>query len=251
MDSKERFSNRVDTYVKYRPTYPQESIDYLYNAIGLRPESEIADIGAGTGIFSKLLIERGSRVIAVEPNQAMRDAAVDMLVDEPGFRVVSGSAEATGLADSSVDFIVCAQAFHWFDRQAAQAEFRRILKPGGKAILIWNSRLTHGTPFREGYDKLLHTFGTDYEKVGHKNISSETIRAFFKDGEMGEARFTNSQSFDFAGLSGRLLSSSYSPTPGHPNFEPMMAELRNLYEANQQDGLVSFDYETEVFWGEV
>ncbi|MGO0062808.1 class I SAM-dependent methyltransferase [Brevibacillus fluminis] len=251
MDSKERFSNRVDTYVKYRPSYPQEAIDYLYETIGLRPDSEIADIGAGTGIFSQLLIERGSRVIAVEPNQAMREAAVDMLADEPGFRVVSGAAEATGLADSSVDFIVCAQAFHWFDRQAAQAEFRRILKPGGKAILIWNSRLTHGTPFREGYDKLLHTFGTDYEKVGHKNISPETLRAFFKGGDMREARFTNSQSFDFAGLSGRLLSSSYSPTPGHPNYEPMMAELRNLYEANQQDGLVSFDYETKVFWGEV
>lgn len=181
----------------------------------------------------------------------MRDAAEKMLGGEPNFRVVSGSAEATGLPDRSIDFIVCAQAFHWFDRSAAQSEFKRILKFGGKVVLIWNSRQTHGTPFREEYDRLLHTFGTDYEKVSHKNISLETLNSFFKGGGMQEARFTIQQAFDFEGLSGRLMSSSYSPVLGNPNYEPMMAELRNLFERNKQDGKVFFDYETEVFWGEV
>lgn len=251
MDSKERFSNRVDTYVKYRPTYPGEAIDYLYDVVGLRLQGEVADIGAGTGIFSELLVQRGSHVTAVEPNQEMREAAEQKLGGEQNFRTVSGSAEATGLPDQSVDFIVCAQAFHWFDRSATQKEFRRILKTGGKVVLIWNSRLTHGTPFREEYDRLLHTFGTDYHKLNHKNISPEALASFFKAGEMHEARFTNGQAFDFEGLRGRLLSSSYSPVPGDDNYEPMIQELRNLFDRNKQDGKVSFDYETELFWGEI
>lgn len=251
MDSKERFSDRVDTYVKYRPSYPEEAIDYLYAVVGITPHSVIADIGAGTGIFSKLLLSRGSRVIAVEPNEAMREAAVKALGEADGFEAVPGSAEATGLPGQAVDFIVCAQAFHWFDRSAAQLEFRRILKAGGKAVLVWNSRLTHGNPFLEQYERLLRKFGTDYTAVNHKNITREALSSFFKDGTMREARFINRQSYDFEALSGRMRSSSYIPKEGQPSFEPMMAELRSLYDRHQQDGKVSFDYETEVYWGEV
>ncbi|CAG7653963.1 class I SAM-dependent methyltransferase [Paenibacillus allorhizosphaerae] len=251
MNNKERFSNRVDSYVKYRPSYPQEAIDYLYDVVGLQRGSEVADIGAGTGIFSKLLLERGSRVIAVEPNPEMREAAENVLGENPNFRAVAGSAEVTGLPDRSIHFIVCAQAFHWFDRTAAQAEFKRIVKPGGKVVLLWNSRLTHGTPFREAYDRLLQTFGTDYKEVNHKNISPDILATFFKPGTMQEARFTIQQAFDFEGLRGRLLSSSYSPAPGHPNHEPMINELRLIFDRSKQDGKVFFDYETEVFWGEI
>ncbi|RCW49069.1 class I SAM-dependent methyltransferase [Paenibacillus prosopidis] len=251
MNSKERFSDRVDKYVKYRPSYPQDAIAYLYNIVGFRPDSEIADIGAGTGIFSKLLVERGSHVIAVEPNLAMREAAEKELGREPNYHSVSGSAEATGLPDGTVDFIVCAQAFHWFDRSAAQYEFHRILKPGGKVVLIWNSRLTQGTPFLEEYEQLLQKFGTDYGKVKHTNLSKESLFSFFKDGGPQEVRFTNGQSFDFEQLRGRLLSSSYSPLQGHPNYKPMMADLRNLFDRNNREGKVLFEYETQVFWGEI
>lgn len=251
MNSRERFTRRVDSYLKYRPSYPKEAIDHLYDVVGLRANSNIADIGSGTGIISKLLLERGSDVIAVEPNQAMREAAEQTLKSSPKFQSMAGSAESTGLPDQAVEFIVCAQAFHWFDRSAAQIEFRRILQPGGRVILIWNSRLTHGTSFREEYNQLLHTYGTDYEKVNHKNISQTMLLSFFKEGSMHEARFRMSQKFDFEGLKGRLLSSSYSPVPGHANYDPMMTELRNLFDKNNQDGLVEFDYETEIFWGEV
>jgi len=251
MNSKERFTIRVDSYVKYRPGYPQEAIDYLYDTAGIQVNSQVADIGAGTGIFSQLLLERGSQVTAVEPNKEMREAAGKKLDGRSGFRAVSGSAEATGLPDQSVDFIVCAQAFHWFDRNAARSEFKRILKPGGKVILVWNSRLTSGTPFREEYEQLLRTFGTDYTKVNHRNVSAEILSSFFQPGSMREARFTNQQVFDLDGLSGRLHSSSYSPAPGDPLYERMMIELRQLFERNRQDGKVYFEYETEVFWGEV
>lgn len=237
--------------MKYRPSYPKEAVDYLYDLVGLRPNSKIADIGSGTGIFSKLLLERGSDVIAVEPNQAMRAAAEQMLEGHPNLVTMSGSAESTGLPDQSVEFIVCAQAFHWFDRSSAQTEFRRILKPGGKVILIWNSRLTQGTSFREEYDQLLHTYGTDYEKVNHKTISQTMLLSFFKENTMRKAQFKMSQEFDFEGLKGRLLSSSYSPVAGHPNYNPLMTELRNVFDRNHQEGIILFDYETEIFWGEV
>lgn len=251
MDSKKRFSNRVDLYVKYRPGYPPEAIDYLFDTVGLRQGGEVADVGAGTGIFSRLLLERGCRVTAVEPNAEMREDAVRQLGGLPGFQAVPGSAEETGLPDDSVEAITCAQAFHWFDRDAARREFRRILKPGGKVVLIWNTRLTSGTPFREAYDQLLHEYGTDYEKVKHTNIAPEDLASFFREGTLRLGTFPNVQMFDFDGLSGRLRSSSYTPVPGDPGYEPMMRELRLLFDRYQQDGVVPFEYETQVFWGEV
>ncbi|MEK5257461.1 class I SAM-dependent methyltransferase [Paenibacillus sp. FSL F4-0125] len=251
MNNKERFSNRVDSYVKYRPSYPRETIDYLYNTIGLKPNCDIADIGAGTGIFSALLLERGSRVTAVEPNPEMRTAAEEKFAKDNHFHALPGSAEKTELPDQSVDFIVCAQAFHWFDRDAAQLEFKRILKPGGKAVLIWNSRRTYGTPFLEQYEQLVQAFGTDYTQVNHKNITPEILSSFFKTGQMQVAHFSNQQVFDFEGLSGRARSSSYIPAPGDPRYENMMTELRSLFERNKQDDKVFFEYETEIYWGEV
>ncbi|WP_027087519.1 class I SAM-dependent methyltransferase [Cohnella panacarvi] len=251
MDNTQRFTDRVDTYVKYRPSYPEEAIDYLYDTVGLGADGEIADVGAGTGKFTRLLLERGSVVHAVEPNDAMRAAAEQALGGTPGFRAVPGSAENTLLPDGSVDHIVCAQAFHWFDREKAKAEFKRILKPGGKVALIWNSRLTHGTPFLEAYDKLLRTYGIDYEKVGHKNISEDGLAKFFQPAAMRVARFPSGQLLDFEALAGRMLSSSYVPQPGHPSYEPMIAGLRNIHDRCNDKGLVSFDYETEVFWGEL
>lgn len=251
MDSKERFSNRVDAYVKYRPSYPVEAIAHLYNGIGFNEDSIIADIGAGTGKFSELLLNQGSHVIAVEPNKEMREAAEQKLGANSKFEAVPGSAEATGLPDSSVDFIVCAQAFHWFDRAAARQEFARILKPGGQVVLIWNSRILSGTPFRESYDRLLHTYGIDYAKLMHKNISPADLAAFYAPKPMEQARFIYSQTFDYEGLSGRLHSSSYIPTSEHPQYEPMMKELRTIFDQNEQDGLVPFEYETEIYWGEL
>jgi SAM-dependent methyltransferase len=250
-ENKTRFTNRVDAYVKYRPSYPKEAIDYLYETVGFKRRSKIADIGAGTGIFSKLILERGSHVTAVEPNQAMRKAAEKMLAGESRYKSVTGSAEDTQIQSHSMDFIVCAQAFHWFDRAAAQIEFRRILKKGGKALLIWNSRLRLGSSFLEEYELLLQKFGTDYAKVNHSNISPGQLAAFFKAGELQEARFNIRQEFDFEGLSGRLLSSSYIPVLGHPSYEPMMVALSDLFERNKQDGTVFLDYETEVYWGEL
>lgn len=252
MDSKQRFSERVDAYVKYRPDYPQAAMDYLYAEAGLNAVSEIADIGAGTGIFSRLLLDRGSQVIAVEPNDDMRAAAEKQLGSNPSFRSIAAPAEHTGLPDASVGAIVCAQAFHWFDREAARAEFKRILQPGAPVILIWNNRLTSGTPFLEAYEQMLLTYGTDYSQVNHRNttnVETEELQDFFGKGNMTFAKFPNRQLFDFEGLSGRLNSSSYVPSPDQENYAPMMEELRRIFDRTAKDGRISFDYETEVYWG--
>ncbi len=251
MNNTERFSNRVNDYVKYRPSYPEEALRFIQQEASLTPDSQVADVGAGTGIFSKLLVDRGLHVTAVEPNAAMREAAERWLGQVPNYRSVAGTAEETGLAGHTVDAITCAQAFHWFDQSRAQLEFRRMLKPGGKAFLIWNNRKTSGTPFLEQYEQLLRQYGTDYEQVRHTNIPHEALSAFFREGTMKEARFVNDQPCDFDGLSGRLRSSSYSPPKGHPNHEPMMAELRRIFEQNERDGKVVIAYVTEIYCGEV
>ncbi|PQP91189.1 SAM-dependent methyltransferase, partial [Paenibacillus sp. AR247] len=140
---------------------------------------------------------------------------------------------------------------HWFDRPAAQAEFHRILKPGGKAVLIWNSRLTSGTPFLEGYEQLLKLYSKDYGQMTHKNISGAQLQPFFRDGNMHTAVFGNRQLFNVEELIGRAMSSSYVPAEGEPNHDRMKQGLQELFEQTQVDGKVSFDYETELFWGEV
>lgn len=250
-NSKQRFSDRVGHYVLYRPGYPAEAVDWISHQLGLGEGSAVADIGAGTGIFTRLLLERKNVVYAVEPNANMRGAAIEALQVFPGFQAVDGSAEQTGLPDRSMDGIVCAQAFHWFNRQEAKIEFRRVLKPQGKAALIWNSRKTQGSPFLEAYEALLRRYGTDYASVNHKNVTPEMLEDFFQDGRYEKAVFTNGQLFDFEQLQGRLLSSSYCPQPGHPDYEPIMIDLRELFDRCNGNGTVSFDYETEVFWGEV
>jgi SAM-dependent methyltransferase len=251
MDIKQSFSNRVKDYVKYRPTYPSDAIDYLYDIVKLNENSTVVDIGAGTGKLSKLLVERGTNVIAVEPNQEMRKASVQILGNEPNFRVVAGSAESTCLHDNSVDFIVCAQAFHWFDRTVTKIEFKRILKENGKVILVWNTRQTKGTPFLEGIERLLLNYGIDYSEVNHKNISEDELQSFFKENTMEKSVFKIQQLFDFEGLRGRVMSSSYTPMPEHPNYGPMMEELRKLFKRYEENGKVAFIYETELYWGEI
>lgn len=244
----ERFSNRVENYIRYRPSYPDEMVASIEQEAGLSPQSVLADIGSGTGISAELFLKRGYSVTGVEPNAAMRQAAERLLAGYPAFRSVDGTARATTLADHSVDLVIAAQAFHWFDGPETRAEFTRILKPGGKVALIWNERRTDSTPFLRDYEALLNRFGTDYADIRHENIGPESLRRFFPDGYTLHTSFYR-QSFDKESLEGRLLSSSYTPSPGHPDHEPMLAELRRLHELHQVSGLVNVDYDTRVYLG--
>lgn len=240
-----RFSVRVADYVKYRPGYPPELLEDLREQQLLTPGTRIADMGSGTGLLARVFLEAGHAVVGIEPNADMRAAGDEFLATFPRFQSRDATAEATGLPDVSVDLIIAGQAFHWFDRGRARAEFARILATGGGVALIWNERLTH-SPFLRAYEALVHTYATDYGKIDHRQITEELLRAFFSPHAMRITSHPNAQHFDFDGLRGRLLSSSYAPLPGDPRHEPMLKELRRIFDEHQRNGCVSFDYLTKI-----
>lgn len=246
-DPTQRFSNRVQNYVKYRPGYLAAVYAHLRAAAGLPPAGAVADIGSGTGLSSQLFLQHGHRVYAVEPNAEMRAAAERQFADQPGFVSLAGRAEQVPLPSGSVDLAVAAQAFHWFG-EGARAEMARILRPGCQAALIWNRRDVEQSRFQRAYEDLLLEFGTDFKTVDHqRSVSDERLTAFFAPHAVQTASFVNLQHFDFEGLRGRLLSSSYAPTAEQPGYEAMLAVLRDLFEQHQQEGQVEFAYETTLF----
>jgi len=245
-DSIKRFSNRVENYVKYRPDYPDAIVPFLRITCGLSSDSVVADIGCGTGISTRLFLENGNRVFGVEPNEAMRLAAIEYLSAFPKFTAIDGTSEATTLPAGSIDLVVAAQAFHWFDAETSRDEFRRILKPGGHVVLIWNERQLDTTPFLVEYEAFLLKYATDYTKVRHENIDGPRLRAFFGD-EYGSATFQNAQVFDFDGLKGRMLSSSYMPGEDDPVAPEMIDELRILFAKHSENGRIRVLYDTNVY----
>jgi len=250
-DAKQRFSNRVTDYIRYRPGYPPELLPLLQKWCGLRADHQIADIGSGTGFLSKVFLDFGNRVYGVEPNAEMRAAGEELLRGYSNFISAAGSAEATTLPSDSVDFVTVGQAFHWFPQPATREEFHRILRAGGRIVIIWNERLTDDTPFLREYESLLLRFGTDYAKVSESYPRAEQMLAFFHPNEFTSHALPNLQEFDFEGLSGRLRSSSYAPAPGHPQFEPMMEELRRIFDQHHKDGTVRMEYRTRVYAGKL
>lgn len=245
-DSRERFSTRVQDYVRYRPGYPVAAIAALTGQI---PHGAVvADIGAGTGIFTRLLLQAGLTVYAVEPNPNMRAAAEATLRNYPGFTSVAAAAEDTGLADRSVDLVTAAQAFHWFHNDRSAQEFRRILRPDGKLALIWNKR-DQNEPFQQGYHELLGRHASEYAKVNHMKLDDEQIGRFYGGGEIRVTRMANSQRLDLAGLLGRLKSASYCPAEDSPEFRRLTRGIEALLAEHGRDGCIDFAYETRLYVG--
>jgi SAM-dependent methyltransferase len=250
MSSSQRFTNRVDDYVRARPGYPPEVVSTLVERFGLTPAWTIADVGAGTGISAALFLEHGCTVLAVEPNAPMRTAAVGRLGGNARFRAVDAAAEATTLDPVSVDAVVAAQAFHWLDKLRFRAECLRILRPGGIAALIWNVRRPDASPFAAGYEALVREFATDYLTVRHENVTDEELAAFF-GGPFERYVFDNVQVLDRSGLRGRLLSSTYLPAAGQPGHEPMLAATERLFDEHQRHGAVELPYDARLYAGRV
>ncbi len=248
--STERFSSRVDNYVRYRPSYPPAAIQLLQRRCGLAPTAVVADLGSGTGILTRLLLPCAAQVLAVEPNDPMRAAAEAALAGERGFVSVKGTAEATTLGPGSVDLLVAGQAFHWFKVAAARAEALRITRPGAYAALLWNEHPTGGSPFLADYERLLRRHASEYDAVVGSRVDEPAMREYL-GGAMECVSFPNQQSFDFEGLVGRCMSSSYAPEPGHPEHEPLLAGLARLFVAHQQDGRILFPYVTLVYFAQL
>jgi SAM-dependent methyltransferase len=247
-DSRERFSDRVDDYVRHRPGYPDGVRELLERECGLGPDSVVADLGSGTGILSQLLLASGARVFGVEPNAAMREAAEKAFAGQERFVSVEGTAEASGVAAASIDLATAGQAFHWFDPARTRAELQRILRPGGHAAMIWNLRAS--TPFNDDYEDLLMRFAPEYPAVRARDRVSETgVKLVLAPHEVHVARVPNRQRFDEAGLRGRLMSSSYAPKEGEPTHAAMTARMREIFASYAREGRVEMDYETVVYWG--
>lgn len=247
-DPTQRFSDRVENYAKYRPGYPPEMYDLLAQRAWLKPGDRIADLGSGTGLLSKIFIDRGHTVLAVEPNAPMRFSAENIFAGEPRFISIAGRAEATTLEASSVDFLVAGQAFHWFDPVATKDEIHRILKPNKGVTLIWNRRDT-SDGFQHAYEQLLERYGTDFKQVDQRRITDDAINEFFAPNRVSKATLPNKQFLDAEGLRGRLLSSSYAPTPEQPSFRPMLNALDELFDKFKRNGSVTFLYRTEIYYG--
>ena len=247
MNTVERFSDRVENYAKYRPGYPPQVLELFRKEMNLRESSIVADIGAGTGISSKIFLENGNTVFGVEPNPAMRDAATKFLKDYPNFRIVDGTAEITNLPDDSVDFVVAAQAFHWFDAAKTWREFTRILREKGFIALIWNERQLDTTAFLREYEKLLIEFGNDYESVRHDNLDEKIFTDFFRK-DFKRATYENVQTVDLTGLKGRIQSSSYMPGKGDERFASMNREIERIFAKYAENGKIQILYSTNVFY---
>lgn len=249
LSATERFGSRVENYRRWRPGYPPELFHWLFERAAIKPGDSAADIGSGTGLFTRDLLTAGLRVFAIEPNEAMRAAAEGSLGAVPGFHSCKGTAEATGLEGASVSLVTAAQSFHWFEPAGARAEFARILKPGGHAALIWNLR-RDDTPALMAYEALLRRYAPDYVHSGRPaQAHTASLQAFFDDRAVEHAAFSYTQHFDRFGLRGRLLSSSYTPPLGAPGHEEMLDELDALFDQFQENGRFAFYYETRAYMG--
>ena len=249
-DPTSRFSDRVDNYLRHRPGYPAAVLELLKDECGLKPSSVVADIASGTGLLTRMFLENGNRVYGVEPNPEMRRAGERLLRPYPNFTSVAAAAESTSLPEHSVDFVTAAQAAHWFDLPKARAEFARILRPEGWCVLLWNERHTDATPFLCAYEKILLVYGTDYKEVRHERTTAE-IDSFFAPSKFHSRSFDMRQEFDYPALEGRLLSSSYTPSQGHPNYTPMLKALRAIFDEFNVDGRVTFEYDTRMYYGQL
>lgn len=250
-DSTRRFSDRVGNYVRYRPAYPKELLQILKTETGLNAGSIIADIGSGTGISSELFLRNGNTVFGVEPNPEMRKAAEMNLQQFSYFHSIQGTAEDTTLPSASVDYVMAAQAFHWFQVQKAKIEFARILRSAGWVVLCWNSRKVDATPFLCAYEELLRRFGTDYHAVRHRSFDSSLLQKSFFGGDVRFHTRPNEQQLGYPALKGRLLSSSYVPNESHPDYNAMIDELHRIFKKHNENGIVRFLYDTEIYFGHI
>ncbi len=252
LGSSARFDGRVDNYLKYRPRYPQGIIPFLKREIGLAEDWLVADIGSGTGFLAERFVEFGCDVTGVEPNAAMRLAGDDYLCGRHNFRSVDGTAESTGLAGASFDLVTAGQAFHWFEPIRARKEFKRVLRPPGWIVLVWNSRPASLSPVTHEYESILEELHQDYTQVAEKNARPETMDSFLDDGaSLAHARFPNPHSYTLEELRGRALSSSYAPLPSDRRHGWFVSALQALFERRQEDGELPFMYETNLYWGKL
>lgn len=251
MDTTHKFTGKADVYDQYRPAYAPQFLNELVAQNYLTPHSTVADIGAGTGILTRQLLDKDLHVMAVEPNADMLETARARLTAYTKLALLNGTGEATGIADHSVEVVVAAQAFHWFNADAFKTECRRILKPGGSVVLVWNNRNADDAFIKENaqvcktFCPAFTGFSGGFEQV------PEVFAAFFKNGEYTVRTFPNDIEVDLDGFIGRNLSGSYAPQPADKNYIPFVNALTALFFKYSENDRVVFRNETKAYSGKV
>ncbi len=246
MDNTKRFDGKGEIYAKARPGYPSELLDYVKNILRFDEGSTFADIGSGTGIFTELLLNCGYRVYAVEPNADMRMKAEEKLGNNKEFVSINGTAGNTTLLKASVDCVTTAQAFHWFDAGSFKAECRRILKPGGKVIIIYNIR-DESSECNKALADIHRKYCSDFQGFS-KGMNEEKCLAFF-DGNCEIFRTDSSRMYDRQGFINRALSSSYSLCEGDKNYREYLSEINRLFDDFATDGTLTVPVYTVAYAG--
>lgn len=251
MDTTEKFTGKAEIYSKYRPGYPKKYIDYLISYNNLTSEKTVADIGSGTGIFTRELLQKNLKVIAVEPNEDMRNIAVESLKNYPKYTQLSTTAENTGIADNSIDLVTATQAFHWFDMPKFKVECKRILKPDCNVALVWNSR-DFTSPLVNENAEICKKFCPDFKGFsGGMEENHEIYGQFFKDGKYETKFFTNDMELDLDSFIGRNLSASYALTKADANYDEFIEAIINLFEKYKKGGKIEFRNITRSYIGKV
>jgi SAM-dependent methyltransferase len=247
----ERFTGRVEAYRRFRSRFPREIIALLNDHCELMPACVIADLGAGTGMFSELFLENGNSVFAVEPNAEMRAACNELRSSYPRLTCVDATAEATGLPDRSVDFVTAARAFHWFDQGKCHPELLRILRPNGW-VVIASLGPRHGPePVTREYEALLREYGLDFDGRYSWCHIEDSARRFLSGCDMHKAQFVGVDNLDFEGVLGHSLSISVTPQRGDPRFSTFQQAIRDYFERHQFQGTLALPTNCELYFGQL
>ncbi len=239
--NEERFTGKAEFYDKYRPSYPDSLIDWLYERTNA---ATVADIGAGTGKFTACLLRKPWKVTAVEPNDDMRSK-----LNIPGVNVVKGSAENTGLEQCSIELITTAQAFHWFDRDKFKSECQRILKPEGSLAVVYNERKDNDYSKERDEIFLKYCGACNAGAIGGSKEKFEDIfdGGYFSSYEV--FKLENNTQLDLEGFIGRELSSSYALKENDPKFPEFKKELEKLFQKYQENGSVRIKGDSVCYLG--
>ena len=249
--NEEKFVGKAEVYAEFRPTYPEEFIEYLYATVGFSDSSTVADIGAGTGIFSKLLALKNTSLICVEPNTEMLNEARKTLGQFAKIKLIKASAENTTLHDNSVDFITVAQAFHWFEREKFKAECQRILKNNGKVVLVWNCRDNTNPVVIENAETNKRLCPDFKGFTSGLDENPQSYADFFKNGKCEYKTFISELKFDEERFIGRCLSGSYAPIKNSENYYAYIKEIKKLFNKYSKNKILSLPNITRSYVGEV